>query len=533
MNSYGIYPNARPPGWELHDLVQPEIENLTSTLKSRGIDQTLLAFEIEFLCNEDPLKGNEKWIELREEILSELHRRAELFGVTTPEGSELLKKAEQASQFTAREVLMFDLIDRDERTRELLLPLFGQQRDGTGYYDAEGILELKFQPLPVEDAVEGHHKLLSVLFEKATELGLVIDSGKIGHHLNVSFWREGQNLLEGDHPEYATTGALIVSGIAQAVFDSGPFVLPAYYLNKELKSSLAVTVDRENMLRIANGRIELRLDGPPTQVDPDTVIPIVLAGAAFGLRDQHQHQLPSSLKPPVLQERPNVRANEAHKVVCHFLDNSLVDAKGNLSFPNHYFAAKEWDLAHQLRLIPDMPNPDLAMWTVLVFRNEMKEFFQNVTVDRTSSPPTLVWPSNTEDGTTYSLRVPEKSLDKISSEFRELLESGKSVEEISKMSPAFAQELEDLVIRAIPRPRVSEILPIDLAPLREQIAIERLTPVLTIPDGYDWDELPDGCRTLRSARTKRLKESAVLNGELSNRFHSRMAKVAQNFFPQN
>jgi hypothetical protein len=122
-------------------------------LRTHGIDDVQIGLEVEFALHERPQGGNRiehfpidgftKASEIQAAAIEKLER--DYIVADDTQKSALRTKIDAIKEFTPREILMFDLIEVDPRTKNMLEPLFGKGRDGDGYYDARDKFELKFR----------------------------------------------------------------------------------------------------------------------------------------------------------------------------------------------------------------------------------------------------------------------------------------------------------------------------------------------------------------------------------------------------
>jgi hypothetical protein len=220
----------KPDTWGLQDKIAPEITALTAKLSKHGITQVRVGQELEFGLDGEAIDGFTHWQDVKSSIISGLEK--EITKANGAEQDRLNAKLAEVKEFSAREVLMYDMIELDNRTKDLLEPLFGRTRDGDGYYDAKGCLELKLNHCPIEEYSNRHQTVLSVLIEKAKAYGLPLNSPP-SSHLSFSFWDDQGNITHPSHADYTTKGKVITEGITRGLYDALPMIMDPQSMGTE------------------------------------------------------------------------------------------------------------------------------------------------------------------------------------------------------------------------------------------------------------------------------------------------------------
>ncbi|OVE82674.1 hypothetical protein BVY03_00380, partial [bacterium K02(2017)] len=305
-----------------------EIDQLESRLLQLGISEIRVGYELEFVLPDKSYDSSRLWIQLRDAIVSKL------------EGFDD-ERSKIVQSFSAREVLMFDLIENDP-IGECLEPLFGVSRNGDGYYDAEGILELKVKHLPAQMAIKHLVELSERLYQRAAELRIPM-ARDATYHVNISFWDSMGNIFDPQHPKFELSGAKIAEGMTRLMYDALPALTSATHLN-----TLNLGLDRLSLLRFEMGRIELGLTDIRRIQDPYISLVMAMAGAVFGLEARGDIAEDIHLASTVFKGQ--FQSSEECKSLRHVLSNSEVTEDGFLLIPEAYVRDQIIELGKELGL---------------------------------------------------------------------------------------------------------------------------------------------------------------------------------------
>lgn len=325
--------------WMLDAELPDEIARQMGQLRTLGVDEVRVGLEVEFIVPKMPQPAdmmvdprlppekNKHWEEVREKIRS-----------TDPTA---------AAQLTnAREVMMYDLLHLNENTRDLLEP-----QAPKNYYDNKDVLEVRLKPAAPQNAIHNHTQFMATLEELAYTYGL--ESGfrnerPPGVHLNMSYWREGSNLLDPFHPEFTTTGKRLLEGMLRSAHDSHPSIyaagvqLPEGNINSPHLNDSSLGPSRTNQLALRGSgeeaRVQLALVAEPERNHLAMNISNMIAGAVYGL-DEHldaEYKAEHMMK-AVPAQRLFVRHDyEQPCTLVHVLTASLVKEDGTLIPPTGY-----------------------------------------------------------------------------------------------------------------------------------------------------------------------------------------------------
>lgn len=312
------------------------------------------------------------------------------------------------ADFGPREVMIYDLLHLDARTKELLEPLAV-----TGYFDGGDMMELKLKPVMPSQMTQHLDSLAEALYDKAVhEYGLVFyEGGNPGYHVNLSFWDDKGNLLEQAHPDFSRKGKAVVESLLRGIYDSYSMQLDNKALLNEIPDRCSLTVDRTGAVRFAKGRAEIRPTKEDKNFDPLLLLSIGMAGAEHALQASGQKRplerhLDRGYILPVRQvQKAGVEERtDDLKVVAHVLNGALIESDRTLSIPESYVREKAERLAEQLGLIvPDYMH-ESARDMMRMFGQEapytqgLVDFFKQVAVAKTPGGKyRIVWPETGHD----------------------------------------------------------------------------------------------------------------------------------------
>jgi hypothetical protein len=386
-------PKYRPFAFYI-DSTPQEIDRQLSLLQRHGIDDVKIGLEVEFALHESPAGGDriEKFpiegFTEASKIQADVIKKLELdyASPNSANKSGLRIKIDAIRGLTPREILMLDLIEVDPRTKDILEPLFGKGRDGHGYYDGRDKLELKLKHTSPKEIIENRRLLIQVLHEKANKYGLVFVAYP-SYHINFSFWSGGENILDGSSNKFDEYAPGIVAGITRAAFEALPIGF-SHGIGPHMPIDL--TTERTSVLRYSSDRIEAREFSAP-----DTIIPILLAGAAHGVGGERDFDLLPVKK--VLSLNVHHTPNQ-YKLVAHALNASTVNSDGSLNVPKSYLGAKAWGLLHELE---GSEEPPATFFSLFSPDERLVEglfgFFSKARIVKHGGNSKIEWPATEQD----------------------------------------------------------------------------------------------------------------------------------------
>lgn len=424
-----LYPTQeRPFTWPLRKLISGELAHQQAALAEFGINQVKVGLEMEFSCVEDAISSFDHAQVVQKQALQHLQAQADV--CTDQEEKQYFEaKIEVIKSFNAREILMYDLIELDSRTQGIFEPLFGTQRDGDGYYDGKGVLELKFQPVSPELALQHYQTVLFVLYEKLAYYGLELQFSP-SFHINVSFWDNDGNIFCDTHPLFRSKGWQLAEGITAVFFDALVVLISQYEALAEELIPFNLTTSRQNLLRFSSGRIEVRPSVHEEQQDIGAIIALLLAGAVDGMRFAGtSNRLPAQeVSSPVVHHESGVL-----KVTSHVINNSIILPNGCLQIPEHYFREHFDTIMYELGLSDVEPSSNALFALLKMFSGEdefyqpVLGFFKAIRVDSSGGGGhTLVFPTNMDQS--FQFQTPPINMDKIPEDLQQRLIAGEVID---------------------------------------------------------------------------------------------------------
>ncbi|MEI7670411.1 MAG: hypothetical protein WCJ33_10050, partial [Pseudomonadota bacterium] len=407
----------------------------------------------------------------------------------------------------------------------MLEQLFGQTRDGDGYYDGIGVLELKLNHATPSEILHNRHAVLDAIYNKATDLGLIVKSPP-SQHVNISFWKDGKNILDDANDQL---GKKLIEGVVRSMYDSLPVLIDKYQMQKEFPNLFELNVNREGLLRSASGRIEIRPSADGYIQDPNTMLPLIIAGANYGLEQEKQEHIATS---SIVNNASIQHSRERFKVTSHILSNSTLRSNGTLIAPEDYITSSADKIAYELGLSDIYPEGGSIM---NLFSGESKfapfliEFFKKVTItpqENAEGEYSITWPQ-TENGK-YEFTIPATNIDTLPINLKEKLQNGLALNQKEKN-----RHVE--IGKRIPRPAEKHTINVPI----NDIWCSGISQKLVIQPGYemnntnniDKDSIPEGRNTLEWARMQRMIYSIALNDNLSKEFMSSLTDTIENGFP--
>lgn len=380
----------RPITWGVSStLIRDEIDLQAEKLRRHGVS-TLVGFELEFTFYDKPIKGFTKWQEDKTHIIEALDQQ--ILAADEAQKQFLTLRRDAIKEFTAEQVLMFNLIERNTKTKDILQPLFGASRDGQGYYDSVGVLELKTIPSDPKTALQNRETIIQELSKMANDYGLIFDQHS-SQHINVSYWQGGKNLLDDKHPGFNTTGRKITAAVAQTMFDAMMTLNHPFNLDREL-IPLSLNPDRENILRFSGKRIEIRPGVGGHLLHTEILLPFVMAAATYALDGKKTKKIHPVKPIRTLELSPG---DEKFKIIRHVLEGSIVTNTGYLKPPENYIRSNSYKIAHELKLTDQeacfggpsnlfRPDHPLTDWFI--------RFFLRVKITEIDGEQLIIWPNS-------------------------------------------------------------------------------------------------------------------------------------------
>jgi|GEM_PF-3196205 len=555
-DGYPVRSTERPITWPVNDLIADELEYLQENLFDLGIDEVKVGTEVEFNLSSKSVLNNTIWLEKKEQFLEQLSREIE--GATPEKRAQLEEKQAAISDFSARDILMYDLVEQDEKTRDILELIFGTSRDGTGYYDGKNILELKLKPVSPEQQIKNRKILLDTLYKKAAEYGLILKNNP-SYHLNLSFWENEQNVFDPKNPEFTTKGKNIVEGMTIAAYDCLPTLHSTENLNKELHTPVSLSVNRTSFLRFSTGRVELRSRATRDTQDNDAYLIFMLAGAVHGLKDSPDLLPAKQVTKAVIHHTPDHCG-----MVSHVLNNAVIDDNGYIIPPEKYVLNNAKYLALEMGIIKEhnIEHISSAPGISKIFSGptgedkyapHILEFFKNTRIDSISGK--IIFPTtdgnvetfasasdNHADRTkSYKISTPKDYghllPEKLRKHIQKDAEKKGTPPRDAVNAVAYKYMLEqDILAKSIgdDPSNIDQTYTIDVSAIEKDVRLTGTTPAFVVDPGYDINdilEFEDHPKPIASARLHRMLESKVLE-ETSPEFHDALKQTLIEKFPK-
>jgi hypothetical protein len=331
-----------------------EMGALQEKLKQNGIEQTKVGLEIEF-SPEHGKEFNNKEKNLKDHCVK-LARSELSKGLGAFEKQRRQERAGQMQHFLPYEFLMYELHDVNPRTKDILEYSFGKGQLGSGYYDNPGVFEIRLKPTSPEQLCKNHQTVMEEL-EKLMKFYGARFKFKPTYHVNISFWKDSKdNVLNTSSDSHITLGKQVVEGMARAAYDG--FCLIRDPRCEAFPNSMGVGFSRTKFLRLANGRLEVRLPNDTENYQhPESIITLAMAGALHGLQ-AHAKQTVDELLPatPVVRAVFKSKNNDAPHVL-HLLNSAyaIVGQEQNnqrtVNCDLRYACMTLADLCKEMRLI--------------------------------------------------------------------------------------------------------------------------------------------------------------------------------------
>ncbi|QQG41472.1 MAG: hypothetical protein HYV90_04935 [Candidatus Woesebacteria bacterium] len=518
------YPTKEKPfTWPLREKIPEEIENQMRILRKFGITEVKVGLEMEFSTNEKPVKGFYHARSVKRKVLRELRTEIDA-AVESGERKRLKEKYFAVKKFNAREMLMYDLIELDPKTKNILEPLFGKTRDGNGYYDAQSILELKVKPLSPEMSLKSRQVVLNSLYDKAVKYGLELTSHP-SFHINVSFWNKNGNILNDKNPAFSSKAKLITQGITKAFYDAMFVLINKYHVQSEKLIKFALEVNRQNLLRYSTDRIEVRPSVHESMQDADVILAILLSGAIYGLeKPDAKGVVPATkVKSPVVHH-----TKDRSKVTSHVLNNATISRNGMLNVSSEYIREHDDILNYELGITKKPPEASMFYAVFRMFSRSdylpfVQNFFNSTRVVRSEGGGLSLKFPETSKGK-YEFTVPAINMDKIPLAMRLRLLHGMKVER-EEYTPYIRPG------ERIPMPERKVV--IDVGRLEKTLELKTIKTKFVVKE-YDFNKIrirekPRNWTKAAWARYRRLLYSRPLSKGLTRGFREKLGKLAKDF----
>jgi hypothetical protein len=457
-----------PATWQLQPLCAAEISRLKQKLSGLGVDAVKAGIEIEFSFD-DENPSNNRFQDVRAEIIRELTQQKMLLPRSAR--AEIDDRIVQVEAFTAREVMMYDVIERDPRTKDILEPLFGAHGGPGGYYDGENCLELKLAYTDVHDALINYRKVVEVLNEKGAEYGIAW-SAYPTCHISFSFWNGEGNVLLSGNSDFHTLGASAVEGITRGLYD----LLPVLFLPDGIRKiaegtpmnvdDLLANFSRASHIRVSNGRLEVR----PEAQHLELIAVAALAGAVYAMQGDAD-----DIKFAEIAMTPNIDYSKPNnKLICHLLSNAEYLPDGRLWMSQEYLDRNIEELGHALGLREKVHPLESLFRISSGFNPFLNDFFAAIRLQETDGAYNIIWPETALG--VFSFTTPDVGFEKIPPHLQRRIRDGERAKDI--------EEVRDIVGLFGTPPQLGETYTIDVAALGQDVTCRGVDTRYILRDGY-------------------------------------------------
>lgn len=247
-----------PYSWPFNKYIQGRFLSLLSDLEQHGITMQIGA-ELEFAVSPIPLSGYEKaFLDFREKVdLEELTPLIPSMLSGELNDPETIARIRQLTQFLPRDFLMLHLYEHDDIIKQTFEYKFGTDLGGSGYYDNEHMFELNTPPLDAATFFETYIPAQRHILEKLIEFGFPIQ-GEVSQQLNMSFWRDGRNILLGETPADSELTQKIIRSLGYTLDTGGhDLIVSAEFVGSQGDYPV-ISPSRVSLARHAHGRIEMK-----------------------------------------------------------------------------------------------------------------------------------------------------------------------------------------------------------------------------------------------------------------------------------
>lgn len=231
-----------------------------------------------------------------------------------------------------------EALDRYTETQGWLEFRFGTGKLQTGYYDNEGMSEVRMAPCAPSEAIRRKQIIDRRIAEIASQFGALVQSTSNHEHINLSVHRKNPDgsysSLIGQDPEDHEATLDIAAGIA-ASFQDGVWLNQKdmkwdYKFNSKHGGERLTFSPNRRSVRIVNGRLELR----STFHQADQALNWLVSGTIVGLQHGKEELAQDGYQTPEITNRYRVHRTQefdkqTHLEVQRAFENSQVVADGD------------------------------------------------------------------------------------------------------------------------------------------------------------------------------------------------------------
>lgn len=244
-----------PHSWPHNTAIQKRFNNLLEELAEQGITLQFGA-EFEFALKAMPIDGFRHRIEAFSTKVANDTASSLKDVFEKEQRDKALRRAFEISHFLPRDLLMLDIHEYDPITNGFFEHSFGREIGGVGYYDNDGVFELRTKPMEPKAFFDNYIHAQQRVMEKIAEYGFPM-VGRLSQHLSVSFWKNERNILLAEKPEDEELAKSIIQVLGNA-FDDGIFMIGPERMMGGSLSVPTISPSRLSSMRHAYGRIEMK-----------------------------------------------------------------------------------------------------------------------------------------------------------------------------------------------------------------------------------------------------------------------------------
>lgn len=331
-----------PYSWSFNTELEGQFEGLLSKLKQHDIEMKI-GVELELSLSRDPINGYEDRIKNYAKALVE--REANKLKNDGDTASR--ETIEHIMTFHFRDFLAFQLYEEDPVIQEVFEYKAGTANGGNGYYDNDDMYEFTTKPLPAEDFFEKYIPAQRHLLEKCHEFGFMLQ-GKVAQQINMSFWKDGRNIMLSETPEDEELCKKIIQAFGFGLEDGFDLMIPSVEAENSYPYDL-VSQSRVSCSRHAYGRLELK--GFIFEAHHLIVGACLGAGAALSATDKStSHLVANDAKELEKVHVINVKTPEGEQPwLRHALNGSELDISTGKLIPDEgYIKLSALKIVHQI-----------------------------------------------------------------------------------------------------------------------------------------------------------------------------------------
>lgn len=251
-------------------------------------------------------------------------------------------------EFNARDFVMMHLLESDPLTSGVFEHSFGRRQGGAGYYDNENVFELRTEILSAETFFELYTAAQRRVLEAVYQYRFKISSN-LSQQLNVSFWRDGKNILLCETPEDEALTRKIIRGMGWATEEGYSLYFPSE-ARYNRGSVPVISPSRFSTIRHAHGRLEIKGFHNESQ---HLIVPAVMAAGVV-----------SAVLDPVMSAEIEKKARPVSRIIVPGLSFASSDAP----WLRHVFTACVVDVKKRT-LTPDKDYIKMSATKVLAQLN--------------------------------------------------------------------------------------------------------------------------------------------------------------------